>query len=198
MMHDSHKLSSQHMLIKKEVRKRLKIQKNVHKSKVRAQRNKLQFMLSKQKENAYIMIETKQDVIIPRMMNTRKGLKTRKQKRRIIELNMGKNLFSYSTIPSGNISDNLQSSLRYSTMTNSKHSERMNNFYEYTLVPDLNFTDLFVFSPKPISKNPRDTPAVCRKRKEVHKKQLSMTPESHVKGPRTVLQSRLRTNKQVK
>jgi hypothetical protein len=198
MMHDSHKSSSQHMLVKKEVRKHLKIQKNIHKSKVRAQRNKLQLMLSKQEKNAYRMIEKKQAVIIPQIMNTRKGLKTRKQKRRIIELNTGKNLFSYSTIPSGELSDNLQSSLRYSTITNLKLSERMKNFYEYTLVPDLNFTDLFVFSQKPLSKNPRNTPALCRKRKEVSKKQLAMTPKYHISGPRTVLRTRLRTNKQVK
>jgi len=194
---DIKKLNSQHVLIKKGARKRIKMQTIIHRLNVGAQRKKLQLMLVTQKENAYRQIETKQAVIIPMIMNTRKGLKTRKKKRRIVELNTGKNLFSYSTIPSGDLSNNMQYSVKYSTITDSKLLERTKNFHEYTLVPDLDFTDL-IFSQKHFSKNPMGTPAVHRKKKEVFKKQLAITPIHHVSGPRKPIRSPMEANKQVK
>ena len=195
MIHDIEKLNSQYILTKKAVRKRLKIQKKIHRSSVQVQKKKLQFMLSKQKETAYRQIEMKQAVIIPLILNTKKGLKARKIRRRIIELNTGKNIFSYSTLPS---SEFLDKSLRHSIKTSSNLSKKMEKCYEYTLVPDLNFADLFVISQKPFSKNPEGAPLVCRTEKEVPKKQLAVMPKHHVSGPLVRLRSRLRNSKQVK
>jgi hypothetical protein len=198
MMYDTRKLNYQHMLIKKETRKRLKIQKNVHRLNVGAQRNKLQLMLLKQKENACTQIKMKQSVIIPLIKDIQKGLKTKKKKRRIMELNARKNLFFYSTIPSEKFSDNIQYSLRYPTITSSKFSELMKSYYGYTLVPDLNFTDLFVFSHKSFSRDLVGAPSVCRKRKEMYNNKLAITPTRQISEHRTVLKNSIRINKQVK
>jgi hypothetical protein len=186
-MHNIGKLGSNHTLVVKDIRKRMKMQKKNHILSVEAQNNKLKIMLLRQKDKAYRQIELKQNVIVPLLQSTRKGLKTRKVKRRIIELNKGKNLFSYSTILSGDILDN---AFRYSTTSNYNLSERMKKLCKYTLVPDLNFTDLFVFSHKPFLKGSVGTLPVFGKLKEVSKKQLAITPDHHVSGPQVELRSR--------
>jgi hypothetical protein len=191
------KLNPQRVLIKKGARKRMKMQKIIHRLSVRAQRKKLQLMFVKQKENAYMQIETKQAVIIPMIMNTRIGFKTRKKKRRIVELNTGRNLFSYSTILSGDPLNSLRYSSKYSTIADSRLLEQIKNFREHTLIPDLNFTDLFFISHKHFPVNSIGI-SVIQKNKEVFKKQLTITPGHHVSRPRNITKSRMRTSKQVK
>lgn len=197
MMSDIKKLNSQHVLIKKGSRKRMKMQKIIHRLNVGAQRKKLQILYVKQKGNAYKQTGKKKAVIIPMVTNTRKKLETRKKKRRIIELNTGKNLFSYSTMPSGDLSNNMQYSVKYSTITDPKHLEQTKNFHEHTLVPDLNFVNL-VFSLKHFSNNSMETSATHRKKKVVFKKQLKTTPVQHVSGSRKPIRRQMGTNKRVK